>query len=106
MTRVPHSKASLNLRDLAFSIFDPPCWCYGQVVKRRFLIYTEGRSIIVSATQQRRQKNRGQNNGVYYFPVVFFCPIAETMINALRSGEASDTLELFAIACTYQYRER
>jgi len=63
-------------------------------------------SIIVSATQKRRQKNRGQNNGVYYFPVAFFCPIAETMIDAPRSGKASETLELFAITCTYQYRER
>jgi hypothetical protein len=32
--------------------------------------------------------------------------MAETMIDALRSGEASEALELFAIACTYQYRER
>jgi hypothetical protein len=32
--------------------------------------------------------------------------MAETMINAPRNGEARDTLELFAIACTYQYRER
>jgi hypothetical protein len=57
-------------------------------------------SIIASATQKRRQKNRGQNNGGYYFPVAFFCPIAETMIDAPRSGKASETLDRFATAST------